>query len=272
MIKTDANGRYYATVDPSKTFPTESEASIHRSYVRRRLEATRPDSRDVRQKMMDNSFQVPMAEKSPRFAELEASLKRTEDKGYSPSLTSNQRLLHSIKAMRQKDEAAEVAAADAAEWHEQPLIQAGIKEAKRILAECEDDFTRDRSEQVAAEKLLKCLNTPGADTTHIQTELRKLLGVEATRIATAQQSAVAELTSAQAKVSQLQATQRATVKVPVEGATLVERGSSLVTNLMAAEASHQQIDDAFAAVNALHDGDPAPLESLLAANVAEAAA
>src|SRR3712207_9019685 len=43
----------------------------------------------------------------------------------------------------------------------------------RSAAECADDFTRDRAEMAAAERLIACLKTPGADTGHIQRELRR---------------------------------------------------------------------------------------------------
>jgi hypothetical protein len=271
MIKQTADGRHYVDSDPSSTFKTAGEAEVHAIYLRRRGAASRPDSRSALQKMQDDSFVVPLSETPDRLAHIESQLKTPQhQRAFDTSISRDERLLASIKLSRRQDQEAEEAAAIHAEWSERH--KSLMAEAKRLLAEAESDFTRDRAELAAAENLVKCLNTPGACEKHIQNELKRLLAIEGERIATARESATAELAAAQSKVDALAASQRVSVRVPVkESNSILGQGSEFISNLLAANAPHSQLDAAFEAQNAALNGDCSMLQAMLAAN-AEAAA
>lgn len=266
MIKKTEGGLYFSTLDP-KTFKTFSEAATHEEYAKITREASRPDSRDDIQRMTDEAFKVPMANAPDRLAILEASLKgRAADPAMKPGLPIGEVLLHNVKAMRREQQASEDAALEAADWNQRHA--AAKAEVSRLLEAAAEDVTIDRSEVVAFENLNRCLSTPGACEAHISSELRRLLGVEASRIAAKKQAAADELAAAQSKVAALEVSQRATssVKVPVEGANLLERGHSLIANLMAAGAPFEAVDAALEAQNEAICGSTDKLVAVLAAN------
>lgn len=273
MIKQTSSGEYYCNSDPSMTFRTAGEAEVHEIVLRRAGSHSRPDSRNAVQRMNDDAFIVPIDKTTALFSHIEAQYPATHlERACDPRFPSAERVKASIKLSRGIAANAEEAAEMHAEWLERPLIKGGLVQAKRLLAEAESDFSRDRAELVAAEHLVKALETPGASETFIKGELKRLLGIEGQRIATARESAAAELAAALGKVEQLAASQRVAVKVPVkESNSLIEMGNDYVSNLMAANAAHDQIDAAFDAMNKAFEGDMGPLQATLAAN-AEAAA
>lgn len=141
-----------------------------------------------------------------------------------------------------------------------------MAEAKRLLAEAEGDFTRDRAEVVKAEQLVSALSTPGADEGWIRSQLKSLLGIEEARKIAVREAAHAQLAEAQAKVNALGAAQAVAVKVPVEGDDLLSRGNSYTSNLLASGAPPDQLAAAFDAMDKAFAGDTAALEATLAAN------
>lgn len=271
MIKTTANGEYFVASDPSKTFKTYQGAGTHQEYIRITGETTRPDSRNDVQKMTDEAWRVPMSTKPEQYAAVEASIRGARNKVeadiYKPGLPIREVMLKSLTALRFQGQTAEDNAAEAAEWAEKPLIKSGLIEAKRLLEEAENDYTRDRAEVVKAEQLIAAMSTPGADEAWIRSQLKTLLGVEGQRIAAARESATAQLAEAQSKVNALASAQRVVVRVPVpaEG-TLLERGNTYTASLMSAGADHAQLDAAFKAMDAAFAGDMSQLAATLAAN------
>lgn len=269
MIKSTSDGRFYVTADPSKTFASENEARGHEAYLRHTRNVTRPDSRPALQRMADADFKPPMADKPGQFDALKASL-QSQDAGYKANWTREQRLLHSIKLTEARQQDQDDANAARTEWFAQPVVQAGLTEAKRLLAVAEDDPTIDNAEIVLASQVIESYSTPGADLMAVGSMLRRLRGFEADRVTTAQIAANDRLNAALAQVQALGAVTKSNIKVPVTGDSLVDRGHSYINNLMAGDAPYEQIDAAFAAMNAFHTGNAEPLNAALALN-AEAA-
>ncbi|MBA4104468.1 MAG: hypothetical protein C0485_01830 [Pirellula sp.] len=269
MIKKTENGLYFSTLDP-KTFKTFSEAVTHEEYTKITREATRPDSRDDVQKMNDAAFKVPLSIQPEKYAGLEASIRGAKNKIeadiYRPGLSPREVMLAALKAHRFQGQEVAEATAEASEWAERPLIKSGLIEAKRLLAEAENDFTRDRSEVVKAEQLVAALSIVGADEGWIRSQLKSLLAVEEARKLAVRETATAELAAAQAKVDALGSAQTVTVRVPVEGDDLLSKGNSYTSNLLASGAPPEQLAAAFAAMDAAFLGDTAALEATLEAN------
>lgn len=271
MVKVTESGVYYSSHQPSRTFKTFVEASHHDAYAKITGEATRPDSRDDVMRMTDEAFKIPMAKTPDRLALLEASLKKgAVDPAFRPGIPIGEVLLHNVKAMRREAAEADDKAAEAAEWTERPLIKNGLVEAKRLLAEAENDFTRDRAEVVKAEQLVAALSTVNADEGWIRSQLRTLLGVESQRIENARAAAGAALAEAQAKVNALGSAQQVAVRVPVDGDDLLSKGNSYTANLMSAGAPPEQLAAAFDAMDKAFAGDMGPLTATLEANGGEA--
>lgn len=274
MIKQDSKGRFYTTSDPSQSFTNHQTALIHQEQQQRISESRRIDSRTELQKIEDASWTVPRAAKLDPLAMVAASLrKKTGDPAYRPGLSALESMELHIRSLTREQQAVEDNAAEAAEWAERPLVKAGMIEAKRMLEQAENDFTRDRSEVVAAEQLIKALSTPGADEGFIRTRLHSLLGVEEARIATAKQAANEVLAEAQSKVKALEFSQRVTTadRVPVAGGNLLQRGSSLIDNHMAAGSPFEVIDALLEAQTAALHGNTSLMEAALQANEGGAA-
>jgi hypothetical protein len=258
MIKTTSDGKYYVAADPTRIFASLNEAKGHEAYVRKLNNLKRPDSRSLVQMMADDSFAVPMAQQ--------------QSPTYKATWSREQRLLHSIKLTEARQQGEDDAAAARAEWFEQPTIQAGLAEARRLLDAAENDFNIDERDRVLAMQVVESFQTPGADLTKVNAMLRSLRGFEADRITAKQIAAADKMKEALAAVAAVEVSAKPSIRVPVAGESLGDRGSSLVSNLMAADAPYEQIDNVFSALDAFHKGDSAPLQAALAANGTEAAA
>jgi hypothetical protein len=265
MIKKTADNKWYVVGQPHTTFATEGEARTHEAVVRRAGNVNRPDSRPIPQRIADNDFQVPMAEQPGRFDSLKASL-QAHDAGYKPSWTREQRILHSIRLTEARQQGEDDAAAAEQEWFAQPAVQVGLAEAKRLLAAAEDDPTIDQRDVVLATQVITSFQTVGADLTAVNAMLRNLRGFEADRNTARQIAANDQLNVALAKVQALADVTPQSIKVPVSGESLGERGNSYIANLMSGNAPFGQVDAAFEAVNAFHAGNPEPLKAALAVN------
>lgn len=267
MIKQDASGKYYSSLDVAASFSTFEGAATHEAYQRIIGENQRPDSRTELQKIEASSWTVPRAKAPSALDRLEASLRKNTDPAYKVGLSPEESLLLHIKALKREQQDAEDRAADEAAWLAKPLIAGGLIEAQRLLAEAENDFTRDRAEVVKAEQLVAALSTVNADEGWIRSQLRSLLGVEEARKLAVREAAHAELTAAQSKVNALGAAQQVAVRVPVEGGDdLLSRGNSYTSNLLAAGAPPEQLAAAFAAMDSAFAGDTAALVATLEAN------